>query len=102
MAKQIRSVRVDEEITDVFTEYSALLQEMFGYTVSFSALVNEALAEYLMHSAERWVSAMESRSVVDPQPNGKMKRYDFTEEQIAKMEDIRNSIADVYEAHRRS
>jgi len=88
MAKQIKSVRFDEEVINVFLEYSVLLNEMFGYTLSFGAVANEAVAEFLMNASSNWCSAMESKSVIDRLPNGKIKKYEFSEEQIEKMENI--------------
>ncbi|MCR5353942.1 MAG: hypothetical protein K6D98_06535, partial [Clostridiales bacterium] len=69
----------------VFDSYSALLQDIFGYSLSLSNVLNEALAEFLADSAGNWASTMESKSVVETLPNGKVKKYEFTEEQIEKM-----------------
>ena len=96
MAKQVKSVRMDEELVNVFSEYANLVNEMFGYSVSLSALVNESLAECLMNSAQTWIATMKSKTVVDPQPNGKMKQYEFTDEQIKRMEAIHNNAASIY------
>lgn len=96
MAKQVRSIRLDEGLLSTFVDYSNLLQEMFGYSLSLSTIVNEALAEFMQHSAEQWVSTMESGSIVDPLPNGKMKRYEFNDNQIERMKTIVNDAAAVY------
>lgn len=93
MAKQVKSVRMNEKLIEVFNDYSALLQEMFGSTVSLSTLVNASLAEFLANSADSWISAMQSRSVVDFQPNGLMKHYEFTDEQVKRMATIRDHAA---------
>jgi len=96
MAKQVKSIRLAESLTDVFSDYSSLLQEMFGYSTSLSSIANEAIAEYLMDSASKWVNAMKSKSVVDIQPNGKMKHYDFSDEQIEKMELVCNNATGIW------
>ena len=88
MAKQVKSVRMSEDVLEAFTSYSDLLQEVFGYSLSLSNVVNEALADFLANSAGFWASAMESKAIVETLPNGKAKKYDFTEEQIKKMRDI--------------
>ncbi len=88
MSKQVKSIRLNDELICAFTDYSNLLREMFGYTLSFGGVVSEALAEYLEKFSERWVGIMESQSVVDPLPNGRFKRYDFSEEQISRMDAI--------------
>ena len=96
MAKQVRSIRLDEDLMDAFSDYSALLQEMFGYSTSLGAIANEAIAKYLMDSADNWATMMKSKSVVDIQPNGKMKHYDFSDKQIKKMEAICNSATGIW------
>lgn len=96
MAKQIKSIRFDEDLVEVFEDYSNLLNELFGTTLSFASFVNEAAAEFLVHSLERWSTAMESNSVVDRQANGKLKKYEFTDDQIAKMKDLLNDAYAVY------
>ncbi len=96
MAKQVRSIRLDDCLLSTFTDYSNLLHEMFGYTLSLSTIVNEAMAEFMLHSAEHWVSAMESGSIVDPLPNGKMKRYEFNDDQIERMKKIVNDAGAVF------
>lgn len=88
MAKEVKSIRIDEELTDLFKDYSNLLNEMFGYSLAFSNVVSESLSEFLMDSSEKWLSAMRSQSVVDRLPNGKLKRYRFTDKQIERMADI--------------
>lgn len=90
MAKQVKSVRFDEELLELFSEYSALLNEMFGYTLSFSAIANEAFAEFIKESTDHWYDIMQSQSVVKSLPNGKVKKYEFTETQITKMNELRN------------
>lgn len=96
MAKQVRSVRLDEDLMDIFSDYSGLLQEMFGYSVTLSAFANAAIAEYLMNTASQWVDVMQSKSVVDIQPNGKMKHYEFSDEQIKKMKIVCNNATGIY------
>lgn len=90
MAKQVKSVRFDGELLELFFEYSSLLHEMFGYTLSFSAIANEAFAEYIKESTDQWYHAMQSRSVVESLPNGKVRKYEFTEAQITQMDELRN------------
>jgi len=96
MAKQVKSMRIDEELLSTFSEYSELLKEMFGYSLSLSTVVNEALAQFLTESTENWVNSMKSKSVIDHLPNGKIKHYEFTEEQIKKMEQICNDAGAMY------
>ena len=96
MAKQARSIRIDEDLLEVFAEYSKLLKETFGYSLSLSTVVNEAMAGFIMDSAEKWVTAMVKKSVVEPLPNGKMKRYEFDDEQIERMNKIANDAGIVY------
>ena len=88
MVKQVKSVRIGEDILNVFSSYSDLLQEIFGYSLSLSNVINEALADYLANSADTWAQLMKTKSVVETLPNGKVKQYNFTEEQIKKMNDI--------------
>ncbi len=90
MAKQVKSVRMDEDLLNVFDSYSNLLQEMFGYSLSLSSIVNEALADFLASSACRWTEIMESQTVVETFPDGKVRKYEFSEEQIKKMREIEN------------
>ncbi len=96
MAKQIKSIRFDEYLVEVFEDYSSLLAELFGNKLSFASFVNEATAAFLVQSLKHWTSAMETNSVVDRQANGKLKRYEFTEEQISKMKDLLNEAYSVY------
>ena len=94
MAKQVKSVRMSEDVLDAFASYSDLLQEMFGYSLSLSNVVNEALADFISNSASSWIALMaHSTSVVETLPNGKVKKYEFTEEQIEKMQNIENLAA---------
>ena len=90
MTKQVKSVRFDGELLELFSEYSALLHEMFGYTLSFSAIANEAFAGFIMESTDRWYGIMQSQPVVERLPNGKVKKYEFTEAQLSKMDELRN------------
>ena len=90
MAKQLKSVRISEDLLKAFSSYSDLLQEIFGYSLSLGNVINEALADYLANSAGHWAAVMESRSVIETLPNGKVKQYNFTEEQIKKMSEIQN------------
>ena len=90
MAKKVKSVRFDGELLELFSEYSSLLHEMFVYTLSFSAIANEAFAEFMKESTDHWYHIMQSQSVVERLPNGKVKKYEFTEAQITKMETLSN------------
>ena len=42
MAKQIKSVRFDEDLVEVVEDDSRFLNELFGHTLSFAPFVNEA------------------------------------------------------------
>ena len=96
MAKLVKSIRFDEELVKLFSDYASLLGEIFGYSLSFSALVNEAFAEYMKNSTENWVQAMAARAIVDRLPNGRLKRYDFSEDQIKQMESLKNDALSIW------
>ena len=82
MSKQIKSVRFNDDILQVFEEYSSLSKELFGTKISFGSFVNEAVAKLLYEISDGWASAMENDSLVEVQPNGKIKKLVFTEDQI--------------------
>lgn len=88
MPKQVKSVRLDEGLITTFFEFDDLLNEMFGYRLSFSSFVNEAVSEYLKEQCSHWSHIMETQSVVEPLANGKFKRIEFTEEQIKRMKEL--------------
>jgi len=96
MAKQIKSVRFEEGLLELYTDYSNLLNEMFGYSLSFGAIVNEAFAEFLMNSSGHWCNVLENKSVVKTFPNGRVEIYEFTEEQIAKMQEIQRETTAIW------
>ncbi len=90
MSKQVKSVRFDENLLKLFDDYSEFLKMTFGKRISFSSFVNEALAEYLCSSISFYLNAMHDESIVRQLPNGRLKRYEFTEEQLAKIDELDN------------
>lgn len=97
MAKQVKSIRVDDSIMEVFTNYAELTNELFGNgKPSFGAFANEAIAKELMNVTSMWVSTMESQAVVERLPNGKLKRFSFSDEQIERMKVLEEEAAAAY------
>ena len=88
MAKQMKSVRLDEDLVSLFDEYSACLTSMFGEPLSFSGVLSDALKIYLEQCTSNWVDCMRSGSIIERKRNGKIKEYKFTVEQISRMEKL--------------
>ena len=100
MAKQVKSIRVDDSIMNVFTKYAELTNELFGNgKPSFGSFVNEALAKELMNITSMWVNTMENQAVVERLPNGKLKRYSFSSEQVEKMRALEEHATAAYGAY---
>lgn len=96
MSKQIKSVRFNDDIIEVFEQYSALSTELFGTKESFGAFVNEAVAKLLYERTEAWASSMESSSIVEVQPNGRIKKLEFSESQIQSAKELFDSALSAY------
>lgn len=88
MSKQLKSIRFDDDLLDLFTEFSALMTELFGDSLSFSGIVNEAVAAYLDDVISRYAQLMEAGAIVEHLPNGKIREYAFGEGQIAHMKKL--------------
>ncbi len=96
MPKQLKSIRFNDEIIEVFEQYSALGTELFGTKESFGAFVNEAVAKLLYERTEAWASSLGSGSVVEVQPNGRIKKLEFTDAQIRSAKELLDSAYSVY------
>ncbi len=96
MAKQIKSVRFNDDVIEVFDKYSSLSTELFGTKESFGAFVNEAVAKLLYERTDAWVSSMESSSVVEVQPNGRIKKLAFSDTQIQSAKELFDSAFSAY------
>ncbi len=99
MSKQIKSVRFNDEIVDLFERYSALTTELFGTKESFGAFVNEAVAKLLYDRTEAWASSMGTDSFVEVKPNGRIKKLEFTDTQIQAAKKLSDSAFSVYEPY---
>ncbi len=96
MAKQIKSIRFDEDILSVFEKYSALFVELFGRQVSFPAFVNEAVAKELYRSTNDLANWIADGSVVEVLPNNKIKKIEFSEVQVERIKELAQEALSVY------
>ncbi|MFB0920464.1 MAG: hypothetical protein QMB62_06230 [Oscillospiraceae bacterium] len=96
MAKTSKSLRIDEKITNLIEDYYNFMNTTFENNLTFSKLVSNALVEYMLNETEQWEHIMESKSVVKPLKNGKLQRYEFTDEQLGKIRELHESATDLY------
>lgn len=96
MSKQIKSVRFNDDVVEVFEQYSALGAELFGTKESFGAFVNEAVAKLLYERTEAWVGSMGTDSFVEVKPNGRIKKLQFSDSQIQSAKELFDSALSAY------
>jgi len=96
MAKTSKSLRIDEKITNLIEDYCNFMNTTFENNLTFSKLVPNALVEYMLNETEQWEHIMESKSVVKPLKNGKLQRYEFTDEQLGKIRELHERATGLY------
>ncbi len=96
MAKQVRSVRFDKELIDLYNSYAAYEKEVFGTERSLSSYANEALAFYFEDHISFMYNAISSNSIVERTPDGRLFKRTFTEDQVRRLEEIMNEACATY------
>ena len=82
MAKQIKSIRFDTDILDIFNEYASWQQKVFEDEISFSAFLNQAVINALENACSRWSALVQANSVIERTTNGNPRIHKFSKAQI--------------------
>ena len=88
MDKTSKSVRLDNEILELIDRYCSFLKDVFGSSVSFSNIVTSGLLQYMESETGKYEDIMEKGSIVATLPNGKLKKLDFSDEEIKRISDL--------------
>lgn len=91
MAKQVKSVRFEPQLLNLFYDYSNLLKEMHGMTLPFGLIVNTALAKYIAELVDNTFRAMGKEKIFwERLPSGMWKEHKVTEDQFSKLQEFQN------------
>ena len=93
MAKLVKSVRFDEELLHIFSDYSAFQEKTFGTELSFSRYVNDSVATELEKDSSQWEALMQSRSIIERTSNGSPFIRNFTAEQTETIKKINQQVS---------
>lgn len=91
MARNVKSLRLDQWVIDLTEDYLKQTNAMFGDKISFANLVETALLDFIATNATKTADRIRCGSLVQRLPNGKFRAYEFPEETVNQLEQIGNN-----------